>query len=85
MTTFDKLRQKIKQELGYNLFKPERTYAGCNMKCRGAFTWWGWTSKFEMKRIGSTYPASELIKSKHYLTSDEAWDGVEIYPEEISR
>jgi len=79
-TVFKKLAEKIKEELGLEVEKLQRTYAGRHMKSNGAFVWFGWLNNH--KRIGSTYPATELIKPKYKLVTDESWGDIDIYPEE---
>jgi len=85
MTTFDKLKKRIKQEFGYGITDIQRTYAGRNLKSAGAFTWFGWVvinGERTHKRIGSSWPASELIKAEYRLVIDDSWGDLDIIPED---
>jgi len=85
MTTFDRLKKRIKKEFGYDIDGIQRTYAGRNLKSAGAFVWFGWVvlkGKRTHKRIGSSWPASELIKKKYCLVIDDSWGDIEIIPED---
>ena len=61
MTTFEKLAEKIKTDLGYNVENIKRTYAGINMKSSGAFTWCG-NEVGSFREIGGCCPAKETLE-----------------------
>ena len=86
-TVFNQLKERIKKEFGYDIAKIQRTYAGRNLKSAGAFVWFGWVvinGEQTHKRIGSSWPASELIKKKYKLVIDSSWGDLEIIPEEAT-
>jgi hypothetical protein len=85
MKVFDRLKKRILDEFGYGIVDIQRTYAGRNLKAAGAFTWFGWVEingERTHKRIGSSWPASELIKKKYRLVIDDSWGDLDIIPEE---
>jgi hypothetical protein len=68
MTTFEKLRVKIKKDTDLDLFNFERCYVGYWQRSTGAFSWRaklrfedGGTSSYD---YGSSYSASALLKEK---------------------
>lgn len=71
MTTFDKLKHKIKIELNMDLFDFKRRYVGYWQRSAGA---WVWVAKlrYDDGRIsvhdyGSCLSATDLLKSKRKL------------------
>lgn len=84
MTVFNRLKKRIRDEIGYDIADIQRTYAGQNLKSAGAFVWFGWVvinGERTYKRIGSSWPASELIKKKYRLVIDDSWGDLDIIPE----
>lgn len=73
-----KLAKKIQKDCGIMCYpaKFERTYAGKNMKAAGAFVW-------TIGNIGSTEPASELVKSKYKLNCFYSDGDIEIFGEKV--
>jgi len=86
VTVFDQLKKRVRDELGYDIVDIQRTYAGRHLKSAGAFVWFGWPMingvRCTHKRIGSSWPASELIKKKYQLVIDDSWGDIEIIPED---
>ena len=86
MTVFDRLRKRLMAEFGYDVDDIQRTYAGRNQRAAGAFVWFGWPvengKRCTHKRIGSSWPASELVKKKYRLVIDDSWGDIEIVPED---
>lgn len=59
MSTFDRLRAKIKKDTGLNVTNFKRTYASVQQQGSGAFVW---TAEMGCESCGSTVSASELLK-----------------------
>lgn len=81
-TLRERLAKKIEKDTGIAC-DPEtfrRTYAGYWQRSLGAFVW-TMQIKGDFEELGSTYPASECVKSKYKLTL--SCDKLEIYPELI--
>lgn len=77
-TTFEKLSEKIKLDLGREVINFRRCYAGHHQRSGGAFVWDA-TDKVTGHSVGSTFPATELLKSKTLIWG---YQGFEIYPYE---
>jgi hypothetical protein len=62
-STFDKLKEKIKNDTGLELENFRRNYVGIHMKASGA---WCWISKMvgSNTEVGSPTSASDLLKCK---------------------
>ena len=77
MTVFDKLKDRIKKDLGIDADRFERTYAGINMQASGAHKWRCYYVGSN-KSFGSSYTASELIKNKSKLTLQRGYAAGEL-------
>lgn len=83
MTTFERLAQRLKNNLGLDVdvssFK--RTYASKWMKSDGAFVWTCKLKNNSITEVGSSETATNLIKSKSSLTMNhiENWNEIEIF------
>ncbi len=81
MTKWERLRRRIKYELGIELEDEfVRTYAGYWQKSRGA---WIWESKIcgTPVSVGSIWPMTELVKAKILTTYSRPGPDIEIIPE----
>jgi len=67
MTTFEKLAKRIKKDTGIELVNFRRTYAGHWQKSNGNWVWGAYDKDNFANDIGSTYTATELLKSKKKL------------------
>lgn len=83
MTTFERLAQRLKKDLGLDVdvssFK--RTYASKWMKLDGAFVWTVNLKSNRIKNVGSCQTATQLVNSKAPLTMNhsEHWHEIEIF------
>lgn len=59
MTTFERLKIKIKQDTGLDVTDFKRTYASINRKGSGAFVW---VAELSYSSCGSTSTATDLLK-----------------------
>ena len=66
MTTFDKLKIRIKKDLNIELENFERSYVGHWQRSKGAWVWFA-NIKGTATSIGSTESATDLLKSKKNL------------------
>jgi len=72
MKTFDKLRNKIKNDLDIDLLEFRRMYVGHWQRSAGAFVWCAIVDRrkdgsINHYDIGSTFSATELLKQKKPL------------------
>lgn len=79
MAIWPKLRQRIKDELGYECEETfVRTYAGRNQKAAGAWVWFAQAGRLT---IGSQWTMTELLKAPYLLFSINHFYEVSVYPE----
>lgn len=78
-STFQKLADKIKNDLEIEAINFVRHYPGHHQRSGGAFVWSA-GGKNRICSIGSSFSATELLKSKSLILGDF---GNEIYPCEI--
>jgi len=78
MTKFQRLQKRLEKMYGQAPTDFERTYAGRNLRARGAFVW---TAKLGIKTIGSCWTVTELLKAKHLTDQHCGFNEIEIFPE----
>lgn len=78
MKPFDKLIQRVKEDIGLTLLNPRRTYFGTNQRSAGAFSWVAECSE-NIHVYGSEYTVKELIESEEKLVLDR-YDHCKIRP-----
>jgi hypothetical protein len=66
MTTFDKLKIRVKKDLNIDLENFERLYVGHWQRSQGAWVWMA-NYKGSTECVGSTESATDLIKSEKNL------------------
>ena len=66
LSTFEKLRIKILNDLNLDCENFKRTYAGRNMQSSGAFVW-SCTIKNNTCEYGSSISATELLKKEKLI------------------
>lgn len=73
-TQFEKLAERVKNELGLELHSMRRTHAGRNMKASGAFTWLA-KIRDQTNEIGSATPVTEILEAKSLHYEYCRWNG----------
>lgn len=83
MTTFEKLRERIKKDLDFEVTNFRRNRVGYWQKAAGAWLWVGQKvgedGQLTIIDVGSTYTASDLVKSTGKLQLTRGW---EIFPDD---
>lgn len=65
-TTKEKVQEKVKAELGYDIERIRTIHTGRNMKASGALSWVSNIVDSPLE-IGSTHPMTEIIKKSNRL------------------
>lgn len=80
MTVFERLQQKIKNQHGIDTYDFKRLRPGNWMRLDGAFVWEAKTTK--AWTIGSTWTATELLKSPNTIIVENPFGELEVFPDD---